>query len=115
LKLPPEKVFVNLDRYGNTSSASVPIALCEAIEQGRVKGGDHLLMVAFGAGLTWAAWAAVVVRWGVPLPVPGPPRWIVAWRLVCYHWAAIRSYLRRLGWKILSAVMGLFVRDNGSG
>jgi len=112
LKLPPEKVFVNLDHYGNTSSASVPIALCEAIEQGRVKRGDHLVMVGFGAGLTWAA---VVVRWGVPLPIPLPSRWRVVWRLVRYRWAAIRSYLRRLGWKILLAVMGLFVRDNGSG
>jgi 3-oxoacyl-[acyl-carrier-protein] synthase-3 len=112
LKLPPEKVFVNLDRYGNTSSASVPIALCEAIEQGRMKRDDHLVMVGFGAGLTWAA---VVVRWGVPLPVPRPQRWRVAWRLVRYRWAAIRSYLRRLRRKILSAVIGLFVRNNGSG
>jgi 3-oxoacyl-[acyl-carrier-protein] synthase-3 len=112
LKLPPEKVFVNLEHYGNTSSASVPIALCEAIEQGRVKRDDHLVMVGFGAGLTWAA---VVVKWGVPLPVPQPSRWRVAWRLTRYRWAAIRSYLRRLGWKILSAVIRLFVRDNGSG
>ena len=112
LKLPPEKVFVNLDRYGNTSSASVPIALCEAIEQGRVKRGNYLAMVGFGAGLTWAA---VVVKWGVPLPVPRPPRWIVAWRLVRYRWAAIRSYLRRLVRKILSALIGLFVRNNGAG
>jgi 3-oxoacyl-[acyl-carrier-protein] synthase-3 len=111
LKLPPEKVFVNLDRYGNTSSASVPIALCEAIEQGRVKRDDHLVMVGFGAGLTWAA---VVVRWGVPLPVPRPPRRRVAWRLIRYRWAALHSYLRRLGRKILSAVIGLFVRNNGS-
>jgi 3-oxoacyl-[acyl-carrier-protein] synthase-3 len=112
LKLPPEKVFVNLDRYGNTSAASVPIALCEAIEQGRVKYGDHLVMVSFGAGLTWAA---VVVRWGMPLPVPRPSRWRVAWRLARYLWTTIRSSLRRLGWKILSALRGLFVRDNGSG
>jgi 3-oxoacyl-[acyl-carrier-protein] synthase-3 len=112
LKLPPEKVFVNLDRYGNTSSASVPIALCEAIEQGRMKRGDHLVMVSFGAGLTWAA---AVVKWGVPLPVPHPPRWRVAWRWARYRWAATRSYLRRLGWIILSAVMRLFTRDNRSG
>jgi len=111
LKLPPEKVFVNLDRYGNTSAASVPIALCEAIEQDRVKRDDHLVMVSFGAGLTWAA---VVVRWGVPLPVPRPSRWRTAWRLARYRWAAVRSYLRRLGWKILSAVMRLFVRNKGS-
>jgi 3-oxoacyl-[acyl-carrier-protein] synthase-3 len=111
LKLPPEKVFVNLDRYGNTSAASVPIALCEAIEQGRLKRGDYLVTVSFGAGLTWAA---AVVKWGVPLPVPHPPRWRVAWRWVRYRWAGLRSYLRRLGWRILSAVMKLFTRDNSS-
>jgi 3-oxoacyl-[acyl-carrier-protein] synthase-3 len=111
LKLPPEKVFVNLDHYGNTSAASVPIALCEAIEQDRVKRDDHLVMVSFGAGLTWAA---VVVRWGVPLPIPRPSRWRVAGRLARYRWAAVRSYLRRLGWKILSAVMRLFARNKSS-
>jgi 3-oxoacyl-[acyl-carrier-protein] synthase III len=57
--IPMEKVFVNVDRYGNTSSASIPIALDEAIEQGRVKEGSTVLMVAFGAGFTWAS---MVVR-----------------------------------------------------
>ncbi|MDQ3082038.1 MAG: ketoacyl-ACP synthase III [Gemmatimonadota bacterium] len=50
-----EKVFVNVDRYGNTSSASIPIALDEAVEQGRVKEGSTVLLVAFGAGFTWAS------------------------------------------------------------
>jgi 3-oxoacyl-[acyl-carrier-protein] synthase-3 len=53
--IPMEKVFVNVDRYGNTSSASIPIALDEAVEQGRVGEGSTVLMVAFGAGLTWGA------------------------------------------------------------
>jgi 3-oxoacyl-[acyl-carrier-protein] synthase III len=53
--MPMEKVFVNVDRYGNMSSASIPVALDEAIEHGRAKPGDLLLMVAFGAGFTWAA------------------------------------------------------------
>jgi 3-oxoacyl-[acyl-carrier-protein] synthase-3 len=65
LKLPPEKVFVNIEKYGNTSAASIPIALCEAIDQGRVYPGAHLGMVAFGAGL---AWAAAVVKWTAPVP-----------------------------------------------
>jgi 3-oxoacyl-[acyl-carrier-protein] synthase III len=65
LNLPPEKVFVNIERYGNTSAAAVPIALCEAIDQGRVYPGAHLGMVAFGAGLTWAA---AVVKWTAPVP-----------------------------------------------
>jgi 3-oxoacyl-[acyl-carrier-protein] synthase III len=58
--IPMEKVFVNVDRYGNMSSATIPVALDEAVEQGRVKAGDHVLMVAFGAGFTWAS---TVMRW----------------------------------------------------
>lgn len=61
--LPEERVFINIDRYGNTSAASIPIALTEAIEQGRAKPGDTLAFVAFGAGLTWAA---SVVKLGEP-------------------------------------------------
>jgi 3-oxoacyl-[acyl-carrier-protein] synthase III len=53
--LPPEKVVVNVDRYGNTSAASIPIALSEALDSGRAKPGDLLALVGFGAGLTWAA------------------------------------------------------------
>jgi 3-oxoacyl-[acyl-carrier-protein] synthase III len=65
LNLPSEKVFVNIEKYGNTSAAAIPIALCEAIDQGRVFPGAHLGMVAFGAGLTWAA---AVVKWTAPIP-----------------------------------------------
>ena len=53
--IPMDKVYVNVDRYGNTSSASIPIALNEAIESGRVKDGSTVMMVAFGAGFTWAS------------------------------------------------------------
>ncbi len=53
--VPMDKVYVNVDRYGNTSSASIPIALDEAIESGRVKEGSTVLFVAFGAGFTWAS------------------------------------------------------------
>jgi len=52
---PADKVMVNLDRYGNTSAASVPIALDEALETGRAKKGDTVLLVAFGGGLTWGS------------------------------------------------------------
>lgn len=54
-KMPPEKVYVNVDRYGNTSAASIPIALDEARRNGRVKAGSVIGMVTFGAGFTWAA------------------------------------------------------------
>jgi 3-oxoacyl-[acyl-carrier-protein] synthase-3 len=53
--VPMEKVFVNVDRFGNTSAASIPIALGEAMDSGRVKEGSTVMFVAFGAGLTWAS------------------------------------------------------------
>jgi 3-oxoacyl-[acyl-carrier-protein] synthase-3 len=81
LDLPRERVWVNLDRYGNTSAASIPIALVEAESSGGLQEGDNLVLVAFGGGL---AWAAGVVRWGVAgvrrnvqrraVPAAGPAR-----------------------------------------
>lgn len=61
LGLPLDRLFVNVDRYGNTSAASIPIALCEAVEQGRLKEGDHVVLVGFGGGLSWGA---AVIEWG---------------------------------------------------
>ena len=55
LGVPPEKTIVNIDRVGNTSTASIPIAFCEARDKGIIKHGDRILMVAFGGGLTWGA------------------------------------------------------------
>ncbi|MEN1985009.1 beta-ketoacyl-ACP synthase III [Paenibacillus hubeiensis] len=55
LELPEEKVVVNVDKYANTSAASIPLALVEAAEEGRMKEGDTVLMVGFGGGLTWGA------------------------------------------------------------
>jgi len=60
LGLPPERTFVNIDRYGNTSAASVPIALAEAAEAGRLHKGDIVLLSGFGAGMSWAS---ALVRW----------------------------------------------------
>ncbi len=60
LNVPMEKVIVNVDRYGNTSSASIPIALAEARDQGKIKKGDTLVLVGFGGGLTWAG---CVLKW----------------------------------------------------
>ncbi|MFN3742221.1 MAG: beta-ketoacyl-ACP synthase III [Anaerolineales bacterium] len=65
LKLPIERFIINLDRYGNTSTASVPIATCEAAEKGLLKAGDKIVFNGFGAGLTWGA---MVVEWTGPLP-----------------------------------------------
>ncbi|HET9133995.1 MAG TPA: beta-ketoacyl-ACP synthase III [Gemmatimonadales bacterium] len=59
-EIPMEKVMVNLDRYGNTSSASIPLALVQAQQEGRLKPGMIVMLVAFGAGFTWGS---VVLRW----------------------------------------------------
>jgi 3-oxoacyl-[acyl-carrier-protein] synthase-3 len=58
--MPMEKTYLNIEKYGNTSAASVPMALVEAVAAGRIKEGDRVLMVAFGAGYTAAA---AVVEW----------------------------------------------------
>lgn len=60
LKMPMEKVWVNVDKYANTSAASIPIALCEAQSAGALKKGDNVLLAGFGAGLTWAS---IVLKW----------------------------------------------------
>jgi len=87
LKLPMDRFVVNLDKYGNTSTASIPIAMVEALEKGQIKQGDKLVMVGFGGGLTWGALAA---EWTGPLPSKGnvhPEQYRVFGRL--------RSYVRR--------------------
>jgi 3-oxoacyl-[acyl-carrier-protein] synthase-3 len=61
LGIPADRSMVNVDRYGNTSAASIPIALSEASEQGRLHEGDVVLLSGFGAGLSWAS---ALVRWG---------------------------------------------------
>jgi 3-oxoacyl-[acyl-carrier-protein] synthase-3 len=58
--LSPEQVFSNIAKYGNTTAASIPIALAEAEKEGRLKGGDLLVLVAFGSGFTWGA---NLIRW----------------------------------------------------
>lgn len=60
LKVPIDKVIINLDKYGNTSAASIPIALDEALQSGRIKEGDYILLEAFGGGLTWAS---ALIKW----------------------------------------------------
>jgi 3-oxoacyl-[acyl-carrier-protein] synthase-3 len=60
LSLPDEKVYNNIDRYGNTTAGSIPIALDEALESGRIHDGDVVCLAAFGAGFTWAS---ALIRW----------------------------------------------------
>lgn len=60
LKIPREKTFVNLDKYGNMSAASIPVALDEALKQGKISDGDNILLVGFGGGLTWGS---SILKW----------------------------------------------------
>ena len=103
LKLDPERVFSNVERYGNTSAASIPIALCEAVEQKRVKPHDRLVLVGFGAGLTWAAAA---LEWGVPLPLVPVPWWKRLLRSLRYARARLRSLARRVLRKLAALLLG---------
>ena len=88
LKLPIDRFIINLDRYGNTSTASIPIAMVEAIEKGQIKSGDKFVMVGFGAGLTWGALAA---EWTGPIPSKGYARPEQYRRL-----GRVRSLVRRI-------------------
>jgi 3-oxoacyl-[acyl-carrier-protein] synthase-3 len=63
LGIPADRTIVNIDRYGNTSAASIPLALAEAADDGRLRDGDLVLMSGFGAGMTWAS---ALLRWGKP-------------------------------------------------
>jgi len=88
LKLPLDRFVINVDRYGNTSTASIPIATVEAHEKGLLKKGDRIVLVGFGAGLTWGALAA---EWTGPLPLERP---VHAERY--QTWARLRSLLLRI-------------------
>ena len=98
LRVPPGLFFTNLDKYGNTSAASVPLALCDAIAQERIVQGQNLIMVGFGAGLTWAA---AVLRWGVSpegVTVPFYRTWL---RNLLYRWAAFRTRVAHLRHRVM--------------
>ncbi len=91
---PAEKTFSNLEYYGNTSAASIPIALCEVVEEGRLADGDLVALVAFGAGLSWAA---ALIRWGRVERVV----WYKAFRArIVRWWATARWRMRRLARRI---------------
>ena len=98
LSLPMDRFIVNLEHYGNTSTASIPIATVEAIEKGQFSSGDKIVFVGFGAGLTWGA---LVAEWTGPLPAkyhvyPEPYRWF----------ARVRSLARR----VIRFIEGVFSR-----
>ena len=96
LAYPRDKVYSNLERYGNTSAASVPIALCEAAEEGLTQDGALIALVAFGGGLSWGA---ALVRWGKA----ARPVWHVAlrgrgrllWAALLWQWRRLLRLARR--------------------
>ncbi len=92
LKIDDTLFMSNIERYGNTSAASIPIALCEAVEQGRVQPHDHIAFVGFGGGLTWAA---MVVEWGVPEQAERPTRFTRQRRQLGYTVADWRMRMLR--------------------
>ena len=98
LEIPMDKCFINIERYGNTSTASIPIATCEAIQQGRLQTGDNTVFVGFGAGLTWGA---AMVRWTGPF-LPHRHIYPASYRL----WVVIRSQLLKLVRRIEGWIWG---------
>lgn len=100
LKLPVEKFYSNVARYGNTSAASIPIALCEAIDEGKVNPGDNLVFCGFGGGL---AWATMVVQW-VNVPIKRQAMTGLR-RQVTYAYAVQRRKIVR-SWRRLSSRIG---------
>jgi len=98
LEIPLDRCVINLDRYGNTSTASIPIATCEAIEAGRIQPGDKIVFVGFGAGLTWGA---AVAEWSGPFPGTRTI-WPKRYRL----YARIRSLVLRLLRRIDASIWG---------
>lgn len=94
LKIDESRFMVNLDRYGNTSAASIPIALTEAVQQGRIVENDYIVFVGFGGGL---AWASMVVKWGAPKPKEEERALLKGQRRqLSYRVATLRSRWRRL-------------------
>ena len=91
LGLSEERFVVNLDRYGNTSAASIPIAVCEAVRDGRLRPDDNVVLVGFGAGLTWGAG---LIHWDAT--PPAEPTGIDRFRRqLSYSFAGLRSTARR--------------------
>ncbi|MGD2163678.1 MAG: beta-ketoacyl-ACP synthase III [Anaerolineales bacterium] len=101
LRLPMDKFVVNLERYGNTSTASIPLAMVEALNEGRIQDGAKIVLVGFGAGLTWGA---LSMQWVEPKARVSE---IQRRRRGLYTWLArVRSFLRRVQRRIEGLIWG---------
>ena len=101
LDLPLDMFIMNMDRYGNTSAASIPLALCEAVAENKIKPYNNLVFVAFGGGLTWGA---TLVTWDVTKTTSHNQLWHKLRRQALYRVARIRSSIRR-GTRTLEGVL----------
>jgi 3-oxoacyl-[acyl-carrier-protein] synthase-3 len=101
LRMPMDRFMLNVNRYGNTSTASIPLAFFEAMDDGRIHDGDHLVLVGFGAGLTWGALAMQWIE-----PVEKPTRRIQRRRRWIRWYSRIRSFIRRVLRKIEGLIWG---------
>jgi 3-oxoacyl-[acyl-carrier-protein] synthase III len=108
LAVSPERIYSNVERYGNTSAASVPLALVDAVSEGRVHAGDHIMLIGFGGGLTWAA---CLVQWTYD---PADRQWS-AWRRgvqwTRYRLAGVKSWVNRADRQLASVDDRLRRRD----
>ncbi|MCP4417380.1 MAG: ketoacyl-ACP synthase III [Chloroflexi bacterium] len=101
LKIPIERFFMNVHAVGNTSAASIPIALCDAVQDGRLRPDDNVVFVGFGGGLTWAS---SVVKWNVTPPEISLPR--REWRRARYIAARSRSKVKKWRRKLIDRLSG---------
>ena len=108
LGLPDDKFYVNVDKYGNTSAASIPIATCEAVAEGRVRPNSKIVFVGFGGGLTWGAIAA---HWDVT-PPPETTRWHQIGRQTRITFSRVRSFGRQALRRVEGIVFGLQTRED---
>ncbi len=99
LKIPRDKFYLTVDRTGNTSAASIPIALCDAVEEGRLNPDDNVVFVGFGGGLTWAS---AVVKWDVTPPKAS--RREREWRRARYIYARSRSKMKKWRRRLVDSV-----------
>lgn len=101
LKIPTERFYMNVHAVGNTSAASIPIALCDAVSDGRLRPDDNVVFIGFGGGLTWAS---SVVKWDVTPPEISMTR--REWRRARYIYARGRSTMKKWRRRLIDRVAG---------